>query len=34
MEINLAWTWYVLVGAVVCCAVGYATSRASVSFRA
>src|SRR5260370_29784149 len=21
MEINLAWTWYVLVGAVVCCAV-------------
>jgi SSS family solute:Na+ symporter len=24
MEIDLAWTWYVLVGAVVCCVVGYA----------
>jgi len=23
---NIAWTWYVLIGTTICCAVGYATS--------
>src|SRR2546425_10438475 len=23
---NIAWTWYVLIGTIICCAVGYATS--------